>query len=406
MRKAGKCLGSSLQQGTVTTEHSSASGNTIFDSGPNMATQAELQALLRFLSRDAKIPLASAMGKIKDLRSASLTSASAISQADLRTVQDVFADEKLSKQVWSAAKRVSKKRSVVDAPSASSPSPTKRKKTDISLSGPSASTEMEQSLELPPCEIDDEMSKVVLFTNRAPLVLAFAVALLKYTMPCQPLSSRLSLAQAVVSANSRSKAVSLGLEKGRSAEEEGWGQGQPSVKVMGREVRVLRRWGYEDDDNLQGADGNTTITESSVEVTDLVKETEPALWGLDLEALRRSNTHSRTPGDLPIYTAQSARSYLLKSFTTASPPVESSNSRPKKSATALAVETERNLGLLLGALDSLYSSWSHVLTKEELDRRAWGWYMNVRPEVEAGVAGWGSKGEVKLADILSLRRKG
>ncbi|KAH0553033.1 hypothetical protein GP486_006770 [Trichoglossum hirsutum] len=366
-----------------------------------MDTQAELQDLLRFLSRDAKIPLASAMGKIKGLRNAGLTR------------QDIFADEKLSKQVWNAAKRVSKKRSAADAPSASSPSPTKRKKTDISLPDPSASTEIEQSLELPSREINDGLSNVVLFTNRAPLVLAFAVVLLKYTMPSQPLSSRLSLAQAVVGANSRSKAASLGLEKGRSAEEEGWGQGQPSVKVMGREVRVLRRWGYEDDNSLQSADGNMTITDGSAEATCPDKETEPALWGLDLEALRRSNTSqpsntdSRTPGGLPIYTAHSARSYLLKSFATASPSTDSSNSQPKKkSAAALAAEKEHNLGLLLGALDSLYSSWSHALTKEELDRRAWAWYMNVRPEVEAGVAGWGGKGEVKLADILTLRRKG
>jgi hypothetical protein len=300
---------------------------------------------------------------------------------------------------------VSKKRS---APPASFPSPAKRKKKDISLSEPLTSIEVEQSLELPSCENNEEISKVVLFTNRAPLVLAFAVALLKYTMPFQPLSSRLSLAQAVVSANSRSKAVSLGLEKGKSAEEEGWGQGQPSVKIMGREVRVLRRWGHD----LQGVDGNQAIVDNPAEVADPEKGTEPALWGLDLEALRQfntsqqSNAHSRISGDLPIYTAQSARSYLLKSFATSSPLTDSSNPRLKKSATALAVEKERNLGFLLGALDSLYSSWVHVLSKEELDRRAWGWYVNVRPEVETGVAGWGGKGEVRLADILCLRRKG
>lgn len=33
---------------------------------------AQLQALLRFLSQDAKVPLASAMGKIKDLQAAGL----------------------------------------------------------------------------------------------------------------------------------------------------------------------------------------------------------------------------------------------------------------------------------------------------------------------------------------------
>jgi len=217
------------------------------------------------------------------------------------------------------------------------------------------------------------------------------------------------LAQAVVSANSRSKAVSLGLEKGKSAEEEGWGQGQPSVKIMGREIRVLRRWGYsqgeERSSDPKGVEEGRTIAGNSAETAD------PALWGLDLEALRQSNTSqassatSRISGELPIHTAQSARSYLLKSFATASPSsTEPPSSQPKKkSPTAIAAEKEHNLGLLLGALDSLYGSWSHALTREELDRRAWGWYVNVRPDVETGVAGWGGKGEVKLADILNLK---
>jgi hypothetical protein len=214
-----------------------------------------------------------------------------------------------------------------------------------------------------------------------------------------------------VSANSRSKAVSLGLEKGKSAEEEGWGQGQPSVKIMDREVRVLRRWGYsqgeESNSDPKGAEGEgRTVSAESADPT------ESALWGLDLEALRQSNTSqpssatSRISGELPIYPAQSARSYLLKSFATASPSTGSPSSQPKrKSPTAVAAEKEHNLGLLLGALDSLYGSWSHVLSREELDRRAWGWYVNVRPDVETGVAGWGGKGEVKIADILNLKRK-
>lgn len=37
-----------------------------------MTTPAEMQALLRFLSQDAKVPLSSAMSKIKDLQKASL----------------------------------------------------------------------------------------------------------------------------------------------------------------------------------------------------------------------------------------------------------------------------------------------------------------------------------------------
>ena len=69
-------------------------------------------------------------------------------------------------------------------------------------------------------------------------------------------------------------------------------------------------------------------------------------------------------------------------------------------------EKERNLAMLLQALDLVYASWSHVLGREELDRRAWAWYVAVRPDVEHGVAGWGGKGEVKLSQILDLRRNG
>ena len=105
--------------------------------------------------------------------------------------------------------------------------------------------ELERSLELPMCVDEERIASTVLQTNRAPLVLAFAAELLRYTMPDQPLSSRLSLGQAVVSANSRSKAVSLGIEKGPSADDDGWGEGQPRVRIMGREVTVLRRSGYE-----------------------------------------------------------------------------------------------------------------------------------------------------------------
>lgn len=39
-----------------------------------MATAQDVQALLRFLSQDAKIPLPVAMDKIKDLQKAALTS--------------------------------------------------------------------------------------------------------------------------------------------------------------------------------------------------------------------------------------------------------------------------------------------------------------------------------------------
>jgi Uncharacterized protein family UPF0029 len=381
----------------------------------------------------------------------------------------------------------------------------------------------------------------VIYTNRAPLVLAFAVTLLAYTMPEQPLSSKLSLGQAVVSLNSRSKAVSLGLEKGKGAHEEGWGQGQPKVKVMGREVSVLKRSGYEwreapeekkeqaEEESTQGAiaaqssadsstaegPGGWTVSASvtskkSIFVARSITVTSPsqarselqklmagnaelrdashnitawrvsgdhgiiedsnddgesgggrhilglmqadniinvllvvtrwyggimlgpdrwrimsqvsrdalsqrlrvagavgqeALWGLDLEAMRSTDAPvtGSTAAGMPIYQPASARAYILKAF--GSPP-PAADSKKKKSGAALDREREENLGLLLGALDLLFSSWADHLSREELDRRAWSWYVQVRPDVESGVAGWGGKGEVKLADVLNLRRKG
>lgn len=245
-------------------------------------------------------------------------------------------------------------------------------------------------------------------------------------MPGQPLSSRLSLAQAVVSVNSRSKAVSIGLQKGASAEEEGWGHGQPQVCIMGRDIRVMKRWGYswkedsQPSDVVQVLDSQETVkaedsdpgTAKSVVTEAGNSEESPALWGLDLEALRSSNdrqiagaqtTRKVSPG-LPIYTAESARSYLLKSFASATPS-DAEMSQKKKSISVLQSEKERNLALLLAALDLLYASWANVLSQKDLDRRSWGWYVTVRPDVQQGTAGWGEKGELKLSDILDLRRK-
>jgi hypothetical protein len=251
---------------------------------------------------------------------------------------------------------------------------------------------------------------VSLHTNRAPLVLAFAVTLLKYTMPSQPLSSRLSLAQAVVSMNSKSKAISLGIEKGNSAEGEGWGQGQPKIRIMGREVSIMKRWGYEWKELPKVEEAKPEDSQETVKQEEQV-DREPALWGLDLEALRASNSplvsgaQGANSSGLPVYAAESARAYLLKSFASVAPATDEPSSK-KKSVAALKAEKERNLGLLLQALDLLYESWAHVLGRDELDRRAWAWYVAVRPEVENGVAGWGGKGDVKLSQILDLRRKG
>lgn len=349
-------------------------------------------------------------------------SPSLLAGTDLKSLQTIFADEKTAKQILNAAKRVSKKRGLGDA---QPESPNKRKKVVApeELLTPAA---IEASLTLPSANTtDQELRNTVFRTNRAPLVLAFAVVLLNYTMPEQPLSSKLSLAQAVVSVNSRSKAVSIGLQKGNSAEEDGWGQGQPQVRIMGRDVRVMKRWGYNWKENSQEthtaqvvdsqetvkADDSIPATSEGVASAVIKPEEPPALWGLDLEALRSSNegqgggarSTRKGASELPIYTAESARSYLLKSFPSATPS-ETKVPQKKKSMSALKLENERNLALLLTALEMLYASWANVLSHQELDRRSWGWYVSVRPDIQQGVAGWGEKGEVKLSSILDLRR--
>ena len=312
-------------------------------------------------------------------------------------MQEIFGEEKVAKQVLNAAKRQNKKRGSSDVNAESS---IPKKKPKASSGDNQESTDLEASLALPEeCLDEDDLSKCVLYTNRAPVVLAFAVQLLKYTMPEQPLSSRLSLAQAMVSANSRSKAVSLGLESGKSAEEEGWGQGQPMVRVMGRDIRTMKRWGYEWKEN--GEDET-----QSNDATTQEQNRKPALWGLDLEALKKSSgpATARTGvglgNDLPIHTPQSARAYLLKSFETLPNPTTTK----KTSSATKQEEKEHNLGKLLGTLDLLYRSWATILDPTELDKRAWNWYIRVRPDVADGVAGWGGKGSVRLADILALRR--
>lgn len=412
----------------------------------------------------------------------------------------------------------------------------------------------ESSLALPqPSDDEEAISKTVIYTNRAPLVLAFAVELLKFTMPEQPLSSRLSLAQAVVSANSKSKAISIGIEKGTSAETDGWGAGQPKVRILGREIHVLKRSGYilaKEEQNpqeeeagdsgsqrtdqagtsQQNSDEAPTITDvknagptgwtTSASVTlkastfvarslrvssptdaraavhrllaenrdlreashnmtawrvhgdhgiiegcdddgekgggshllELLRSNgttgillvvtrwyggimlgtdrwrlinqvardalsqrlrvagivgQEPLWGLDLETMRSSNSPvtGGTAAGIPTHKPEGARAYIMKAFAS---PLPSNESPPKKKKSAAAVEKEReeNLGLLLGALDMLFGSWVEHISREELDRRAWGWYVQVRPDVESGVAGWGGKGDVRLRDILDLRRKG
>ncbi|KAK4242770.1 hypothetical protein C8A03DRAFT_28999 [Achaetomium macrosporum] len=557
-----------------------------------MATQQDLQELLRLLTVGRKIPMMQAMAQIKALQAADLRSITQIAEAALATVQSALKDDKGARALQNACKAALKrglpapgKREAPD----SAAGPAKRAKTDLFMAGPVEMTpqELEKSLELPLCMDEERISQTVVETNRAPLVLAFAVELLRYTMPEQPLSSRLSLAQAVVSANSRSKAVSLGLEKGPSADDEGWGEGQPRVKVMGREIAVLKRGGYEwrgeetvGEEAGESVKAGSSLSEAQAETETQTSSTaatfEPtarstwavsqrislkdstfvarathighpsqrkilmqslfddvpslktathnawafrlrppasagpnahvreesfddgetgcgdlmlrvmresstvdtlvvltrwfggtllgpdrwrlmrkcvasvlserlrktgadvvlggeALWGLDLEAARAKTTTTLggygsgtgkqqvtvmggvMGGGMQIHRPEAARGYLLRSFATGSTSSTAQEKdkdtgktpkKEKKTQKAMEAEREENLGLVLGALRMLFDSWADHLDAAELDRRAWGWYVAVRPDVESGQAGWGAKGTVKLSDVLRLRRSG
>lgn len=406
-----------------------------------MSATTDLQALLRFLSQDAKVPLATALSKVKKLQTSNLDSTAKLAQTKPAELQAVFEDEKLVKQILAAAKRVSKKRAAAATAAGDDsvllhPSPKKKKKLkneslfdDDDDDKPLTPANLEASLQLPYSTCNaSELEKIILQTNRAPLVLAFVVILLKYTMPEQPLSSRLSLAQAYVSVTSRSRAVYLGIESGKSAEEEGFGEGQPVVSVAGKQITVLKRWGYEwkeeEEEEIEderkrkkkvfekgiGVGDGGAVTEDDISGLEASQEESPALWALDLEALKKkSGSSSKQPAGtqagnhsgLPIYTPQSARAYLLKSFAT--PEVADGPAAKKLSATARFAEKETNLGKLLRALDLLYDSWTPTMSPAELDQKTWSWYAKVRPPVEDGVAGWGEKNQLKLADILALR---
>lgn len=512
-----------------------------------------------------------------------------IADAPLPTVVTAISDDKAARSLQNACKAHLKRFGTGKrpAPAASDESASKRAKhsasggySDDFLLGPTQMTpqQLESSLELPLSMDEEKIAQTAIVTNRAPLVLAFAVELLRYTMPEQPPSSRLSLAQAVVSANSRSKAVSIGLDKGPSADDEGWGEGQPRIRVMGRDIAVLKRGGYQwkgdevieetEDRENSNAEAIPESTSSTVKadssqstqatvaqstnvwaasqpislksstfiaraavITDpsqrqslmrslfeahpnlktanhnawayrirpsqkssstfmredsfddgesgcgdlmlrIMKESNAvdtivvltrwfggimlgpdrwrlmrnvvtsalserlrktgaevsiggeAVWGLDLEGMRNnksatgghgsgSRARDAVIGGMQIHRPEAARNYILRSF--GSPPeppgAESAESPSKSKAPAkktqkmLDAEKAENLGLLLGALRLLFDSWADHLTAGELDRRAWSWYVAVRPEVDHGPSGWGAKGRLKLQDILNLRRK-
>ncbi|KAI0378904.1 hypothetical protein F5Y04DRAFT_136565 [Hypomontagnella monticulosa] len=557
-----------------------------------MASQQDLQELIRLMTIGMRVPMKDALGRIKELQAKNLRSIQQIAESPLSNVTAAIKDAKAARSLHSACKARLKNpagTSTGKRPGSTLENTYKRAKQSdgtgfIDGPEPMAPHEFEASFVLPVETDENIIANTVLVTNRAPLFLAFAVELLRYTMPEQPPSSRLSLAQAVVSANSRSKAVSIGIENGPSADEQGWGHGQPQVRVMGREIAVLKRGGYEwkgDEEvgdheksesaaavhtsaassaietgvsqnaapdpssgplskswsasqpvtlkgstfivratqiaepsqcqsalnslfsaipSLQDATHNawayrvrvptnlfsaTTIKEGSFDdgesgcgdfliknmretnaVDTLVVMTRwyggvmlgpdrwrimrnclkealaerlrvtgeqaalggEAVWGLDLEAMRNksgtagsasSRSYEAGVVGMPIHRPEAAKAYLLKSFMTRADgsdggdnevastegTTSSKATSKKKTAKALELEKKENVPRLLGAIRLLYDSWADHLTPGELDRRAWGWYIAVRPDVESGPSGWGAKGQLKLADILALRRK-
>ncbi|KAL7910759.1 hypothetical protein GGI35DRAFT_468645 [Trichoderma velutinum] len=495
-----------------------------------MAGHGDLQEMLRMLTA-RKASMMAAMGYIKALQAKNLKSIEQIAEAPSSTIEEAIGDVKLAKSFHTACKshgKKSNKRAAEEPASADRKKPKlEMHKRDLDYNSMTPE-ELEGSLTLPLCEDEELIKETSLVTNRAPLVLAFAVELLRFTMPEQPPSSRLSLAQAVVSANSRSKAISIGIEKVPVGGETPIPTGQPKVSVLGREIPVLKRGGYtwtdEKQQSLSSADaagsssstmttpasdsiwatsskltskgsvfvahaapitspsmrsglmkilfnkfpdvektadhvawairtsfgGSSLVQEASFDdgetgcgkfMLELLRESNiinttvvlvrwyggvmlgpdrwrlmreclndalsaqrrtssfsgEALWGLDAEDKKPTIS---TIG-MAIHRPEGARNYLLRSFTSAG--ADSGGS--KKTVAALNDEKQENLGRLLGALRLLFASWAGVLGRAELDRRAWSWYVAVRPDIEAGPSGWGEKGVLKLSKILDLRRK-
>jgi len=487
----------------------------------NMSSHGDLQEMLRMFTT-RKVSMLGAMKYVQALQAKNIKSIDQLASAPLNDLESTLSDARLAKSIQMACKSHSKKRPA-DASSPSSPPSAKKAKIeptkrDLDL-GSMSPDELEEALALPLKEDEDAIRSTTIVTNRAPLLLAFAVELMRVTMPEQPLSSRLSLAQAVVSANSRSKAVSLGLEKTKEGADVS--EGQPKVSVMGRQVPVLKRGGYtwsgapsttkpssstaapeaspkgwkasqklssrgstfvahaisidsptrrsqymttlmSQYPSLESATHNAWAIRTSYGASPLVQEASfddgetgagkfllqamreskvtnalvvmtrwyggvmlgpdrwrlmrevtndalsatqrrvgnldggEAVWALDIEDTKPVDS---TIG-MAIHRPEGARNYILRSFQGVS-----EGEDKKKTVAAANDERQENLGRLLGALRMLFESWKDVVGRRELDSKAWSWYVNIRPEVEAGPGGWGAKGKVDLSTILNLRRK-
>lgn len=430
-------------------------------------------------------------------------------------------EAKLAKSLQTACKKHGDKAAKRTADDATSPTAKKPRlephKRDLDY-GSMTPDELEQSLSLPLNEDEDAIRATTVVTNRAPLLLAFAIELARFTMPEQPPSSRLSLGQAVVSANSRAKATSLGLGKAPAGGP--MAEGQPKVCLLGRDVPVLKRGDYawpaegaRDMDaepgtaglagaaaplrqktwtasqrltskssifiahaapltspsqrpgliqqlmaskpHLESATHNAWAMRTSYGSSPLVQEASfddgesgcgalmlgvmreadvkntvvvltrwfggvmlgpdrwrlmrecvheallsqgpraalagEAVWGLDADDEPATSTVG-----MAIHRPEGARNYLLRSFD------DGDAGAGRKTSSE---DRHERLGRVLGAIRLLCASWAGVLARDELDRRAWTWYLATRPDVEAGPSGWGAKGRLSLGRILDLRRR-
>ncbi|KAF6834410.1 hypothetical protein CMUS01_06183 [Colletotrichum musicola] len=219
----------------------------------DMASQQDLQELLRLITA-RRVPMITAMGQVKALQAVNLRNIQQIADAQLNVVEEALSDAKKAKSLHSAC-RAHVTRPTIKRSGDSLPNLTARKRARTDQKAGLGVREgcendrdgvREDTLCLPVNMDEGEIETTAVHTNRAPLMLAFAVELLRYTMPEQPLSSRLSLAKAVVSANSRSKAVSLGIaDSDGAANDRFWGEGQPKITIMGSTIAVLKRGDYQ-----------------------------------------------------------------------------------------------------------------------------------------------------------------
>ncbi|KAI8298084.1 General negative regulator of transcription subunit 1 [Colletotrichum sp. SAR11_59] len=213
------------------------------------STPEDLQDLLRLITA-RKVPMMTAMSQVKALQAVNLRSIQQIADALSDVVEGALGDSKTARSLQSACKSHLKRPSNKRAGDAPTSRPDRKRpridpgaSSSIESEQQSTGQEQEDALALPFITDEEGIEGVSIYTNRAPVMLAFAIELLRFTMPEQPLSSRLSLAQAVVSINSRSKAASLGLSDS-IPEGVSWGEGQPKVTIMGRSITVLKRGDY------------------------------------------------------------------------------------------------------------------------------------------------------------------